>query len=353
MKQKVLVGISGGVDSSVALYLLIKQGFEPVGFTLKVISDREGSKFDKELERTALLCKNLKIKHIINNVKHEFYDKVITYFADTYMAGFTPNPCVVCNRVIKWKFLLEEADKSGINMVATGHYVRIVKNENRFELCKGLDSKKDQSYYLWQLSPRELSRTIFPLGDLTKNQVHKIAMEHNLVPETLSESQGICFVPDNDYRKYLLDNFSDKLDKVGEGDLVNPSAEVLGKHNGFYNFTIGQRKGFKMGFNARHYVKEINAEKNQIVIAKNEELNSIGMIIDNINFPSGEFRPDINGNIKIRYNSKAVGCTGEMIDNDEIKIIFDTPQRAVTPGQSAVLYNGDKVIFGGLIKKIL
>lgn len=351
--KKILVGISGGVDSSSAIYLLKQQGFEPVGITLKVIENTKDSKFEKEVERTRDLCNKLGIDHIVQHVEKEFFEEVITDFVNTYLIGETPNPCVICNRTIKWKFLLSIADELGIEKVATGHYVIIRENNGVYELHKGIDDKKDQSYMLWQLSQKELSRTLFPLGEYTKEAVKKIAKEHSLVPESLSESQDICFIPENDYRNYLEMNFPEKLNKVGKGKLVDVSGKVVGEHNGFYNFTIGQRKGFKKGFSERKYVKQIDAENNRIVIASNDELDSKGMTLHKMNFPSGKFEKKFTGNIKIRYNSKPVPCQGEMLDESSAKIIFDKPQRAVTPGQSAVLYHGDEVIFGALIKDII
>ena len=351
--KKVLVGISGGVDSSVAIFLLKDQGFEPIGITLKVIENTKNSKFEKEIERTAKLCKKLDIQHIVKYVVPEFYENIIKKFAETYFAGETPNPCVICNKFIKWKFILSEADKRGIKYIATGHYVIVKKENNNYQIFKGFDQNKDQSYYLWQLGQKELSRTIFPIGEYTKEKIKSIAREHNLVPESLSESQDICFIPDNDYRNYLVTNFPEKFQNIGKGEMIDTNGKILGYHDGFYNFTIGQRKGFKMGFSGRRYVKNIDAEKNQIIIANNDQIFSKGMIIDSINFPSNETDKNFVGNIKIRYNSKGVNSKVEILENNRAKIIFDEPQRAVTPGQSAVLYIQNKVILGGIIKEIL
>lgn len=352
-KEKILVGISGGVDSSAAIYLLQQQGFDPIGITLKVIENTRESKFNGELQRTQELCKKLAIPHIVKHVEQEFYNKIILNFVDTYLAGETPNPCVICNKLIKWRFLLSEADKRNIKYVATGHYVRIIENNGLFELHKGVDDKKDQSYMLWQLGQSELSRTIFPLGEYKKEMVKDLAKKQSLVPASLSESQDICFIPHNDYRHYLQENFADKFDHIGKGEMVDSNGAVLGYHDGFYNFTIGQRKGFKIGFNERKYVKNLDAKNNRIVITNNDELYAAGMVVQNINFPSETMTKQLAGEIKIRYNSKAVSGTGEMIDNTSAKFIFNTPQRAVTPGQTAVMYHGDKVILGGIIKQIL
>ncbi|MFP4546761.1 MAG: tRNA 2-thiouridine(34) synthase MnmA [Fidelibacterota bacterium] len=352
-RKKILVGISGGVDSSAALYLLKEQGYDPVGITLKVITNTKDSKFEGELERTRKLCQKLSVKHIVRHVEQEFYDKIIMDFVNTYLQGETPNPCVVCNKQIKWKFLLSEADKLGINFVATGHYARIIEKNGQFELHKGIDEKKDQSYMLWQLGQTELSRTKFPLGEYTKDEIRKIARAHSLVPDSLAESQDICFIPENDYRKYLKTNFFDRLKMIGKGDLVETDGTVVGQHEGFYNFTIGQRKGFKIGFGERRYVKQLDAENNRIVIAKNDDLYSKGAVIQKINFPVGNIQRQVSGTIKIRYNHKGVLCRGEFTHKGLLKITFDQPQRAVTPGQTAVLYNEDKVILGGIIKEIL
>lgn len=353
MNRKILVGISGGVDSSVAIYLLKQQGCQPVGITLKVIDDTSESKFDHEIERTQKLCKKLNIQHIVKQVQQEFFDEVITDFVNTYLDGETPNPCVICNRTIKWRFLLSVADEMGIDKVATGHYVIIKENNGIYTLHQGMDEKKDQSYMLWQLTQKELSRTVFPLGELTKNEVKKIAKEHSLVSESLSESQDICFIPENDYRQYLQRHFPDKLAAIGKGEMINAQGEVLGYHDGFYNFTIGQRKGFKMGFNERKYVKKLDAENNRIIITDNDELFSDGLTLKNINFPTKKLPIEFAGDIQIRYNSKPVPCRGKLLEDDKAEIIFDKPQRAVTPGQSAVMFDGDEVIMGGLIKDII
>lgn len=351
--KKVLVGISGGVDSSSAVYLLQKQGYEPVGITLKVIENTKDSKFEKEVERTRDLCKKLGIEHIVKHVVQDFHDTIIMNFVNTYLDGETPNPCVICNKFIKWKYFLSVADDMGIHYVATGHYVIIKENNGIYEIHQGVDPKKDQSYYLWQLSQKELSRTIFPLGELTKTEVKAIANKHSLVPESLGESQDICFIPENDYRHFIHENFDEKFNYIGKGEMINTQGEILGYHDGFYNFTIGQRKGFKMGFNGRRYVKNLDAKNNRIVIATDDEIFSNGMIIDNINLPSDKLDKIFKGNIQIRYNSKPVPCIGEMLDEKIGKIIFNEPQRAVTPGQSAVLYHDTKVVLGGLIKEIL
>ncbi len=352
-KEKVLVGISGGVDSSVALYLLQQQGYEPVGITLKVIEDTSQSKFDGELKRTQALCQSLGIKHIIKHVEPTFYREIIMNFVETYLDGETPNPCVICNKVIKWRFMLQMADELGIDKIATGHYARIVADDGTYYLHSGKDSKKDQSYMLWQLGQAELSRSLFPLGDYLKSEIKKIAKEHELVPESLSESQDVCFIPENDYRNYLQENFPNKLKAVGKGKLVNTAGEILGEHDGFYNFTIGQRKGFKRGFSGRRYVKKIDAANNRIIITTNDDLFSRGLVMKNYNFPSEQLIEQFKGAIKIRYNHTAVDCAGYLMDETNSEILFDTPQRAVTPGQSAVVYQGNRVLLGGIIRDIL
>ncbi|MFA6742817.1 MAG: tRNA 2-thiouridine(34) synthase MnmA [Candidatus Neomarinimicrobiota bacterium] len=348
---KVIVALSGGVDSAVAAWLLKQKGFEPIGVTFKMWRLKDDRAQAEAIERAARVCEILGISHLIADLQMEFEEQVVRHFADEYLAGLTPNPCVVCNHGIKWQNLLKLADECGAEKIATGHYVctDFDPATGRYRILKGLDSSKDQSYALWQLTQPDLARTLFPLGELTKTAVKQISAEQNLIIGDIGESQDVCFIAEDDYRRFLMEYVPDKVRAIGRGELVDETGKVLGLHDGFYNFTIGQRKGFRIGFKERRYVKSIDASANRVVIATNESLFSARMIIRNFNWVSIPASDEFEGVVKARYNHKGVKAHGCRIDDNAYEIEFAEPQRAICPGQSAVVYQGDCLILGGII----
>jgi len=351
MAEKVLIGMSGGIDSSAAAGLLLEKGYNPVGITF-VISPYSGKYlFNREAERAKKICDRLNIPHITLEIE-DFEEEVVKPFVNSYLKGETPNPCIICNRWIKFKHLYQEAEKRDIQKIATGHYARLNYNQQtgRYELLKGIDKNKDQSYFLWQLPQKFLSRIVFPLDNIKKSQVNHYIEKNELIDRKTGESQDICFIPNNNYRKFLDEYKPDLAKTLQDGEIVNSEGDVLAKHNGFYNFTIGQRKGFHVNTPGKNYVKSIDPENNRIIISSNEELFSDSMVIKNCNWISMEPKEEIEGFVKPRYRSKGAKCKAFKIDVNKYRIDFKDKQRALTPGQSAVLYQDDKVIFGGIIK---
>jgi len=348
--SRVLVAMSGGVDSSTAVFLLKEAGNQPEGVTFKLWCHGSDNRYLKIIQKVQSICSKLEIKHHVLDIEKEFKESVVQQFVDDYLSGITPNPCVFCNRTIKWRHLLATADRLEIPFVATGHYVRLKKNAHGYhEILKGVDPSKDQSYMLWQLSQEALGRTLFPLGARLKIDIKTIADKLGLHDGDQKESQDVCFLPDNDYREFLMSFSPERIAGISRGELVDEHLNVLGFHDGFHNFTIGQRKGFKMGFSNRKYVKEIDAANNRVMITDNEHLFSRQMIIRDVNWVSTLPQDEIEGLVKIRYNHKGVFSRINPIDKNRYLVEFSEPQRAVTPGQSAVLYQGDRLMLGGII----
>ena len=356
---KVLVAMSGGVDSSVAAILLKEKGYEVIGLTMKTWDYVTSGSKNKETGCCSLdsindarnIAVDLGFHHTILDIREEFGDYVIDYFTDEYMNGRTPNPCVLCNTHIKWEALLKRADKLGCKYIATGHYANINSNNGRYFVSKGKDINKDQSYALWGISQENLSRTIFPLGNLKKSEIKKIAIDRgydNLVKK--SESYEICFVPDNDYRNFLKQRVKNIDKKVKKGNFIDENGNVLGKHNGYPFYTIGQRKGLGIALGYPVYVTEINKEKNEVIIGTFDELKRNGMYVDKLNFMKYKsIDGRLNSVTKIRYNDKGNESIIEQID-DSIKVYFGDGVNAITPGQAAVFYEENDVIGGGWIK---
>jgi tRNA-specific 2-thiouridylase len=355
MKKRVVVAMSGGVDSSVAAYILKQQGYDVIGITLK-IWDSDCEKNDvccgfSGIEDAKRVSRKIGIKHYVLNAKKIFKEKVITYFVDEYINGKTPNPCAYCNNFIKFDYLLEKSKEISSNFVATGHYANIFfdKHKKRYILKKGFDEQKDQSYFLALLKQKQISSIILPLGNYTKPQVRNIARNIGLSVAEKPQSQEICFIQDNDYVNFIK-NF--KKIKIIPGPIKDLKNISIGIHNGLIAYTIGQRKG--LGISSKHplYVKKIIPQENTIYVAEKNFLYQKTIYVNNINpIFWKNFPKNFTCNVKIRYKNPESPCRCKIIDNNKIKIIMKHSQWAPTPGQLAVFYRQDVVLGAGIIEK--
>lgn len=345
--------MSGGVDSTVSASILTEAGYEPIGVTLRTWRFTEDKSLEQAIIRAGEVCRLLNIDHWVVDVSREFEDRVVKLFVKEYFSGLTPNPCVYCNRVIKWNTLRRIADEMQIYWIATGHYANVRWNEGtkRYEILKGADPKKEQSYALWQLSQDDLSRTLFPVGNFTKSEIYRIAKERNIFSENVEESQDVCFIPNDDYRAFLKRYASERTTHIGDGELVDENGNVVGHHDGYYLFTVGQRKGFKIGFSERKYVKSIDPNRNLVFISNDEGLFADQLKLTNVNWVGLDPVDEIEGIIKIRYNHQGAKCVARRHSDGTVTVLFDKPQRSISPGQSGVLYCGNALVFGGIIQK--
>lgn len=363
MATRVVVAMSGGVDSSVAAALLVEQGYDVVGITMKLweYSDvggnvrRESTCCSVEaMLDAAAVCKKLGIPHYVVDFQEEFRQWVIRNFIEEYLRGRTPNPCILCNTKIKWERLLQKAREIGAEYLATGHYARVEYDESsgRYLLKKGRDPQKDQSYALWGLTQESLKHTLFPLGNLTKNEVRNIARKMGLKTAEKGESQEICFVPDNDYRRMLREQAAEgKVQSIGPGPLVTIEGKRVGEHQGYPFYTIGQRRRLGVALGKPAYVVDIRPESNEVIIGSREDLLHKGLVARNVNWIAVErLTAPARLFVKIRYRDP--GAFGEVVEvkPGEAKVLFETPQRAITPGQSVVFYDEDVVVGGGIIE---
>ncbi len=362
--KRVLVGMSGGVDSSVAALLLKQQGYEVIGVTLNLWSYEDRTEPYNEccsLEVRSV-AQQLGIAHHFIDAGKEFKERVVDVFMSEHAQGLTPSPCGRCNRLVRFPILLEIADRFGCEFLATGHHARIIAENGIYYLLTSKDPLKDQSYFLYGLTQGQLKRILFPVGHLQKEQVWQIARENHLVSARKPESMDLCFIPQGDYRAYLRAH----LDGAARpGEIVDASGHVVGRHEGLAFYTIGQRKGLGIALGERAYVVGFDYEKNLLIVGDESALLSEGLIATDVNFiyapspplPSaGEGSSGVRGvpvTVKIRYRSPRVPATLELLDDGRVRVHFAQPQRAVTPGQLAVFYEGERVLGGGTIERAL
>ena len=345
MKKKILLGMSGGVDSSVSAVVLQEQGYEVIGATMKLWEDTE-----KAIEDAKKVCEKLGIEHHVIDCTEKFRCRVINKFISEYENAKTPNPCVECNRYLKFGAFYEKAKELGCEYIATGHYAKTEYSEKykRYVLKKSDEEKKDQTYFLYYIPKEEIEYIIFPLQNRTsKEETRKIAEKNSLQVAHKKDSQEICFIPDNDYQKFLQ-KYSSQKPKVG--NIVLKDGTVLGKHNGLINYTIGQRKGLGISYKEPLYVIKLDIQKNQVIVGTEQDLYSKELIANEINWLAiDQLKEPLKLKAKVRYRAKEAECTVYPIENEQVKVIFDEPQRAITPGQSVVFYDEDIVIGGGKI----
>lgn len=356
MPEKVVVGMSGGVDSSVAAYLLKQQGYDVIGVTMQIWQEEERS--DEEdgccgltaVDDARRVAAKLDIPYYVLNFKKEFKSKVIDYFIEEYLKGATPNPCIACNRYVKWESLLTKAMAIGADYIATGHYAKVTRHPEtgRYTLALSETDGKDQTYALYNLTQFQLEHTLMPLGSYEKDEIRRIARDIGLMVADKPDSQDICFVPDRDYGTFISEN-TDVV--IPEGNFVDKSGNILGRHKGICNYTIGQRKGLGIALGVPAYVCSINPESNEVVLGSNEDLFKRDVLVRDFNWMAYD-KPRDGSNIramgKIRYSQKMSPCT-LTVAKDNVICEFDTPQRAVTPGQAAVFYVDGYVLGGGVI----
>lgn len=354
--SKVVVGMSGGVDSSVAAYLLKQQGYEVIGVTMQIWQDAERIVEEENggccglsaVEDARRVAAQLEIPYYVMNFKDSFQKNVVDYFVEEYLNGRTPNPCIACNRYVKWESLLQRSLSIGADYIATGHYARIVKLPNgRYTLRRSATLAKDQTYALYNLTQEQLQRTLMPVGEYSKEEIRKIAEDIQLQVANKPDSQDICFVPDGDYAGFIEKTAGKQLQK---GNLVTADGTVLGEHKGIIHYTVGQRKGLGLALGYPAFVLEIRPETNEVVIGTHEESMAKSLRARNLNFMSIEdLTEPLRVFTKIRYNHRGVWATIEKTGEDEILCTFEEPQRAVTPGQAVVFYDGEYVLGGGTI----
>ena len=357
--MKVLMAMSGGIDSTVAAMLLLEQGYELVGVTFRTFDSIKESCLAREkgccsvesIMEAKHMAKTLGFEHHILDFRDTFREHVIANFISEYSRGRTPNPCVLCNSHIKWGELVKAADEYGCDLIATGHYAQIAEHRGHWYLRNAVDTHKDQTYFLWMLTEENLRRTVFPLGGLTKPEVRQIAFDHGLEKlSKKSESQEICFVPNNDYRQFL----SEQGVQVPSGKFVNAEGKVLGEHTGFCNYTIGQRKGLGIALGTPQFVTKIDAARNEVTLGSREALYSTDVQADSVRLRDVEWlRESPTVSARIRYKSPAVPARIDLSEYTSeypvLRLHFDQPVWGITPGQSLVIYKDELVVGGGLI----
>lgn len=349
--KKITVAMSGGIDSAVAALLLFDKGAEVSGATMQLckrLTSDGSDAANTDIADAKAICDRLGIQHRVYSFEDEFYRSVIKNFIDTYMNGGTPNPCIVCNKNIKFGLMLDRELENGADYIATGHYAKIEKNASgRYLIRKADDEKKDQTYMLWSLSQHQLSHTLFPLSAYSKTQIRELAEQSGFSIARKSDSQDICFVPDGDYASFIEKEIGEKYPS---GNYVDKDGKILGTHKGMIHYTIGQRKGLGISMNKHIFVTAKNPVDNTVTLGDECELFSNRVTVRGINLiPFDKLTSGAKFEAKVRYSQKQSPAYVEQTDEDELTLVFDTPQRAPAKGQSAVIYDGDYLVGGGII----
>ena len=352
MEKVIAVAMSGGVDSSLTAAMLLKQGYKVFGITLWLwVSGTPYDEVPLAVTDAKKMCDFLGIEHHVIDARDVFYENVVDYFVKEYAYGRTPNPCVFCNKNIKFDLMLNRALELGATHMVTGHYAQVNYNEETglYELHKGIDPTKDQSYVMYNMNQRILSHLMFPLGGQCKTETRKLAAEYDLPVAKKPDSVDICFLPHGNYQKLVVEEMKAK---PKTGNIVTEDGEVLGKHNGLFNYTIGQRKGLGIAYKHPLYVIGFNGDRNEVIVGPNERLFTNRMICKFYNFLDDTIHKELKAEGKIRYAANPSPCTARILDDDTMEVIFEEPQRAITPGQSVAFYNGTQLLGGAVIDRV-